>query len=70
VMTAADKLETVDPGDPASVAFHRLSASEAEQLAVLHEGRLVGFVDRASVMRYLQLGHHLPHQHAQPDGQA
>ncbi len=68
VMTAADKLQTVAPDDPASLAFHQLTASGAGRLAVIDDGRFVGFVDGASVLRYLHTGRHLPQRPAPADG--
>lgn len=56
VMTAVDRLQTVSPDESAAVAFHRLATTDVDQLAVVQEGRLLGFVDRASVLRYLQAG--------------
>ena len=58
VMTPLDRLQTVDPDEPASVAFHRLVTTDVNQLAVVRDGRLLGFVDRASVMRFMQVAHH------------
>ena len=58
VMTPLDRLQTVGPDDPASDAFHRLVAAGVNQLAVVQDGRLIGFVDRASVVRYLQIASH------------
>ncbi len=54
VMTAVDRLQTVAPDEPAAAALHRLATTDVEQLAVVQDGRLVGFVDRAGVARYLQ----------------
>jgi Zn-dependent protease len=56
VMTSADRLQTVSPDEPAAAAFHRLATTDVNQLAVVQDGRLLGFVDRASVLRYLQAG--------------
>ena len=56
VMTTVDHLQTVSPDEPAGAAFHRLATSDVSQLAVIEDGRLVGFVDQASVGRYLQAG--------------
>ena len=58
VMTPLERLQTVGPDDPASEAFHRLVATGVNQLAVVQDGRLIGFVDRASVVRYLQIASH------------
>jgi Zn-dependent protease len=56
VMTTVERLQTVSPDEPAGAAFHRLATSDVSQLAVIEDGRLVGFVDQASVGRYLQAG--------------
>ena len=56
VMTTVECLQTVSPDEPAGAAFHRLATSDVSQLAVIEDGRLVGFVDQASVGRYLQAG--------------
>ena len=56
VMTGAERLQTVAPDDPAAAALHRLATTDVEQLAVVQDGRLLGFVDRTSVARYLQTG--------------
>jgi Zn-dependent protease len=62
VMTPVDKLQTASPDDSAQETFRRLATTDADQIAVMEDGRLVGFVDRASVMRYLQIGaDHPPH---------
>jgi len=69
VMTAVDHLQTVSPDEPAGAAFHRLATSDVSQLAVIEDGRLVGFVDQASVGRYLQAGGRtgsLAHDRAEP----
>jgi Zn-dependent protease/CBS domain-containing protein len=69
VMTAVDHLQTVSPDEPAGAAFHRLATSDVSQLAVIEDGRLVGFVDQASVGRYLQAGGRtdsLAHDRADP----
>jgi len=58
VMTPLERLETVGPDDSAADAFHRLVSAGVNQLAVVQEGRLIGFVDRASVLRYLQIASH------------
>jgi Zn-dependent protease/CBS domain-containing protein len=56
VMTAVDRLQTVSPDESAAAVFHRLATTDVNQLAVVQDGRLLGFVDRASVLRYLQAG--------------
>jgi Zn-dependent protease len=55
-MTAVDRLHTVAPDEPAAAALHRLATTDIDQLAVVQDGRLVGFVDRAGVLAYLQAG--------------
>ena len=56
VMTTVDRLQTVRPDESAAAAFHRLATTDVSQLAVIEDGRLVGFVDQSSVARYLQAG--------------
>jgi len=56
VMTSVDRLQTVSPNEPAGAVFHRLATTDVDQLAVVQDGRLIGFVDRASVLRFLQAG--------------
>ena len=56
VMTAVERLQPVSPDEPAAAAFHRLATTDVSQLAVIDHGRLVGFVDQASVARYLRAG--------------
>ncbi len=56
VMTGAERLQTIAPDDSAAAALHRLATTDVEQLAVVQDGRLLGFVDRTSVARYLQTG--------------
>ena len=55
-MTAVDRLQTVSPRDSAASALHRLATTDADQLAVVHDGRLVGFVDRLSFSQHFQAG--------------
>jgi Zn-dependent protease len=55
VMTGLERLQTVSPDDPAATAFHRLATSAAGELAVMEDGRLVGFIDRTSITRYLRV---------------
>jgi len=56
VMTGIDRLQTVSPDEPAAAAFHRLATTDVAQLAVVQDGRLIGFVDRAGLLRFLQAG--------------
>ena len=56
VMTGIDRLQTVSPDEPAAAALHRLATTDVAQLAVVQDGRLIGFVDRAGVLRFLQAG--------------
>jgi Zn-dependent protease len=56
VMTTVDRLQTVDPDEPAGQVFHRLATTDVSQLAVVEGGYLVGLVDQASVARYLRAG--------------
>jgi Zn-dependent protease len=53
-MTPYDRLSTIGPEEPASAAFHRFTTSDDEYLAVVHEDRLIGFVDRPGIVSYVQ----------------
>ena len=56
VMVPAEKLLTVTPETPADEALRLLLKGEVDRLAVVDaEGRLVGFVDQASIDRYTLL---------------
>lgn len=54
VMTAADAVVTVTPSTPAADAMRLMAEHNVNQLAVVEDGRLLGFVDRGSVLRYLE----------------
>jgi Zn-dependent protease/predicted transcriptional regulator len=56
-MTPHDLLPTISPDEPAAAAFHRLTTTDADYLAVVQDGRLVGFVDRTGIVTYVQTGH-------------
>jgi Zn-dependent protease len=66
VMTPAGMLVTASPDDGAQEVFHRLASSDASQIAVIEDGRFVGFVDRAGVQRYLQMGGGYRHHYVAP----
>jgi predicted transcriptional regulator len=65
-MTAAAALQTIGPDESAAAALHLLATTDLEALAVVHEGRLVGIVDRVSMARFFHAGGHsgerAPHQ--------
>ncbi len=53
VMVPAEQLQTVAPDTPAAEALRLLRKDKVDRLAVVDaEGRLVGFVDEASIARY------------------
>ena len=54
-MTAADRLHTLSPDDSLSRAADLIAANDVNQLPVIDEGRLLGFVTRAGILRMLQL---------------
>jgi Zn-dependent protease len=54
-MTAASRLFSLSPDDTLSVAADLIAAKNVNQLPVLDEGRLLGFVTRADVIRVLQV---------------
>lgn len=54
VMTAAEAVVTVAPSTPAADAMRLMAEHNVNQVAVVEDGRLVGFVDRAAVLRYME----------------
>jgi len=55
-MTRAERLQTISPDESGATALHRLATTGADELAVVLDGRFIGFVDRLSIGRYLQTG--------------
>jgi CBS domain-containing protein len=55
VMTPADRLATVTPGQEASEALHELSRRDVRQLPVVEGQQLVGMLRRRDLVRWLQL---------------
>jgi Zn-dependent protease len=55
-MTDAGRLQTISPDESAATALHRLATTAAEQLAVVQDGRFLGFIDGMSIGRYMQTG--------------
>jgi len=55
VMTAADGVVEVTPDTPAAEAARLMSAEGAPAVAVVDGGRLVGIVDRAAIVRRLNV---------------
>jgi predicted transcriptional regulator len=55
-MTRAERLQTISPDESGATALHRLATTGADELAVVQDGRFIGFVDRLSIGRYLQTG--------------
>lgn len=54
VMTAVDAVVTVTRSTPAADAMRLMAKHNVNQVAVVEDGRLLGFVDRGSVLRYLE----------------
>jgi Zn-dependent protease len=54
-MTPADRLHTLAPDDLLSRAADLIATNDINQLPVIDEGHLLGFVTRAGLMRMLQL---------------
>lgn len=55
VMTPRDRIETLSPQQDAAFALGRLSRSDAVELPVVHDGKLVGFLGRSQLLRFLKL---------------
>ncbi len=56
VMTAAQGIVEVTPETPAAEAARLMGAEGAPAVAVVEDGRLVGLVDRATILRRVHLG--------------
>jgi Zn-dependent protease/CBS domain-containing protein len=54
-MTPTDRLHTLAPNDSLSRAAELIAANDVNQLPVIDEGHLLGFVTRGGIMRILQL---------------
>jgi Mg/Co/Ni transporter MgtE len=54
-MTPADRLHTLAPNDPLSRAAELIAVNDFNQLPVIDEGHLLGFVTRAGILRMVQL---------------
>jgi CBS domain-containing protein len=55
IMTADERLVSVSPTTPLRRAVDLLGAGDFEQLPVVDDGRLVGLLTRADVVRELQI---------------
>jgi Zn-dependent protease len=55
IMTPATDLDTVSPRDEASSALQKLGLRDVNQMPVMQDGRLVGMLRRADIVRWLQL---------------
>ncbi len=55
IMTPEDKLAVATPREDASQALNDISARDVRQMPVVQEGRLVGILRRADIMKWLQL---------------
>jgi len=55
IMTPADQLCTVDPGDDAADAFDKLTQNGIRQLPVVRGSELVGLLRRRDIVKWLQL---------------
>lgn len=61
VMTPEEKLTVATPREEATQALSDLANRDIRQIPVVQEGRLVGMLRRADIMRYLQLHTELAH---------
>jgi Zn-dependent protease/predicted transcriptional regulator len=55
IMTPADQLVTVSPGDDAAGALDKLTQNDVRQLPVLRGGELLGLLRRRDIIKWLQL---------------
>lgn len=63
VMLPTSRLTVATPDEPLTQALRDLSADDLNQLPVVEEGRLVGFLTRGNIIRYLRVREEL-HQNA------
>jgi Zn-dependent protease/predicted transcriptional regulator len=57
VMTPAGRVLSVSPQDGLDIAIRHMAERHLNQLPVLAEGKLVGMVTRANILRFLELDH-------------
>jgi Zn-dependent protease/predicted transcriptional regulator len=55
IMTPADQLVTVSPGDDAAEALDKLTQNDVRQLPVIRGGELIGLLRRRDIIKWLQL---------------
>ena len=55
IMTPADQLVVVGPGEGASEALHELTRRDVQQLPVVENGKLLGMLRLRDIMRWLRL---------------
>ena len=55
IMTPADQLVSVKPGEDAAEALNRLQARDVRQLPVMRNGSLAGLLRRRDIIKWLQL---------------
>jgi len=55
IMTPDDRLATASPSENADEALRRLAARDVDQLPVIEQGRLLGMLRRADVLRWIEL---------------
>jgi Zn-dependent protease len=59
VMTPRDRLHVVRPRDDLATAAEEMASADVQQLPVMEDGRLLGFVTRADIIRLIRLRHDL-----------
>jgi CBS domain-containing protein len=59
-MTPLQRLITVTPDSPLTVALQAMSDKDIHQIPVVRDGALVGLVTRNDVIRFIQLRNDLP----------
>jgi CBS domain-containing protein len=55
VMTPRSELATVTPHASLADALQLMARHNVNQVAVVEDGKLVGFVDRAAALQYLEI---------------
>lgn len=55
IMTPSERLSTLSPSEPVTVALNEFAQRDVNQLPVVQEGRLIGMLRRRDIFKWLQL---------------
>ncbi len=55
VMTSAQKIPSIDPGETAASALNQLATTDSDELVVIEASQVIGFIGQSELARYLKL---------------